>query len=184
MAEEMNELPEELTPELLRKKEIMDKYLKGETGLITSLYNNQRRSSKKRGHPMPDYSKEELRVRLIPDFVFQTLMNNWGNCGFHKDMKPSLDRLDDNMPYTMNNIQLMTWGENQSKARFDTRIGKLLHGHKPQKAVIQLTKSGEFVKTFPSASEASRQVGISKAHIGDCCREQYEFAGGYRWKFK
>ena len=51
------------------------------------------------------------------------------------------------------------------------------------KKVLQLTKSGEFIKEWPSVMEASRQLGISNVSICNCCNGKYKSAGGYVWKY-
>lgn len=50
------------------------------------------------------------------------------------------------------------------------------------KPVSQFTKSGEFVATYPSTSEAGRQTGVNQSHISDCCNGKRKSAGGYVWR--
>ena len=73
---------------------------------------------------------------------------------------PSVDRIDDNIGYTISNIQLMTWGENDKKAHDDMRDGKLIGGNK-NKPVLQFTKDGKFIAEYISQNEASRQNEIN-----------------------
>ena len=54
-------------------------------------------------------------------------------------------------------------------------------GH--SKKVLQFTKSGELIKEWPSAMEASRQLGIAQPSICNCCIGKYKSAGGYIWKY-
>ena len=54
-------------------------------------------------------------------------------------------------------------------------------GH--SKKVLQFTKSGEFIKEWPSSIEASRQLGIVQPSICNCCNGKYKSAGGYIWKY-
>jgi len=80
----------------------------------------------------------------------------------------------------------MTWEENNNKAYRGMRSGKLTHGTKPQKAVLQFTKEGIFVKEFVSTREASRQTEINQGNLSSCCigRSGYSHSGGFVWKFK
>lgn len=48
--------------------------------------------------------------------------------------------------------------------------------------ILQFTKSGEFIKEWPSAREAERQLGIR--HIGACCKGNLKTAGGFVWTYK
>lgn len=52
------------------------------------------------------------------------------------------------------------------------------------KAIIQLTKAGEFVKEWSYIAIASKALGISGAHIGRCCKGERKTIGGFRWEYK
>ena len=56
-------------------------------------------------------------------------------------------------------------------------------GEANSKKILQLTKSGEFIKEWPSAMEASRQLGIAQQSICSCCKGKRNYAGGYVWKY-
>ena len=51
------------------------------------------------------------------------------------------------------------------------------------KKVLQFSKSEEFIKEWPSLSEASRQLGIAQPNICNCCNGKYKSASGYVWKY-
>ena len=51
------------------------------------------------------------------------------------------------------------------------------------KKILQFTKSGEFVREWQSAMEASRQLGIAQPNICRCCNGKLKSAGGYVWKY-
>lgn len=54
----------------------------------------------------------------------------------------------------------------------------------PYRAPInQYTKNGDFVNTYPTIAEASRQTGIHESGIGNCIKGRAKSAGGYVWKF-
>ena len=56
-------------------------------------------------------------------------------------------------------------------------------GKKYSLPILQLTKDGTFVKEWPSAKEAERQLGISHSHICHCLKGRYKSAGGYVWTY-
>ena len=159
-------------------------YRHSKDGVIASIYSHQRNSSKRRKHPIPTYSKQELKDWLFSQKKFHLLYDNWKRLDFQSMYKPSVDRIDDSIGYTMANIQLMIWGENNAKSHKDMRSGKLKHGHNPQKAVLQYSKNGEFVAEFVSVSQAKRETGIPQTNISKCCNGKLKHAGGYIWKFK
>ena len=49
------------------------------------------------------------------------------------------------------------------------------------KIVIQMDMDKNYIKEWPSAKEAYRELGIS--HITSCCRGERAWAGGYKWKY-
>ena len=157
-------------------------YRHSKEGIITSIYGNQRESSRRRGHDMPTYTKKELREWLYSQKKFHILYDNWKRLDYQKMYIPSVDRKEDAIGYTMSNIQLMTWGENNIKGNIDMRSGKLINGSKPQKPVIQLTKYGEFIEEYISIIEADRQTGVNFANISKCCMGKRKSAGGFIWR--
>ena len=56
-------------------------------------------------------------------------------------------------------------------------------GEALSKKVLQFTKSGEFIREWPSVMEASRQLGIAHSGICRCCSGKLKSAGGYVWKY-
>lgn len=153
-------------------------------GLISKLYGAQRYSSKKRGHPLPTYTNKELREWAFSKSNFHILYNQWKNSNFEKMLRPSLDRKNNDLGYSLDNIQFMTWAENKQKAHDDMRDGVLINGVNPQLQVDQFTKCGKYVATYVSQIEAERQTGISHAHISKVCRGIRKTAGGYKWRLK
>jgi group I intron endonuclease len=52
------------------------------------------------------------------------------------------------------------------------------------KPVIQLDKKGNIIAEYPTASEASRVVGIELDNITSCCNGKTKTAFGYQWIYK
>lgn len=162
-------------------------YRKTKQGVVSTIYGDQKSNSLIRGHKPPTYTKDELNSWLLNDWLFDLLYTNWCNCGYLKDMKPSVDRLDDSKGYSFDNIQIMTWKENQLKCNYQVRnnikkhSGLLNGGHK---AVSQYTLDGIFIKDFISASEASRQTNSNRRSLSACCGGNAKSCNGFVWKFK
>ena len=51
------------------------------------------------------------------------------------------------------------------------------------KKILQFTKSGKFIKEWPSIREASKQLKINRGNICGCCNGIRKSAGGYVWKY-
>ena len=58
-----------------------------------------------------------------------------------------------------------------------------INGKKNAIPILQFTKSGEFIKEWPSAREAYRQLGINYKNICNCLKGRRESAGGYIWRY-
>ena len=56
-------------------------------------------------------------------------------------------------------------------------------GEANSKKILQLTKSGEFIREWPSICEAERELGIAQSSICSCCKGIRKSAGGYIWKY-
>ena len=69
------------------------------------------------------------------------------------------------------------------------KIGGKLGGKSPSRIekisipIIQFSKSGEFIKEWPSAHEAERQLGIAHSHICGCLKGRLKSSGGYVWRY-
>lgn len=52
---------------------------------------------------------------------------------------------------------------------------------KKSKPINQYSMDGEFIKTWDSASEAMKVLGIDKSSIGRVCNGKNKSAGGFKW---
>lgn len=161
--------------------ERVKKYHRTEEGLLTQIYSNQKQNSKARGHKPPNYTKEELGVWCFAQKIWDKLFGNWKKSGHKKELIPSCDRDDDYKPYTLDNIKLKTWEENNAKGHKDIREGR---NNKVNRAILQYTKDGVFVKEHYSINQAGRTIGINFKDICSCCQGKRKSAGGFIWKYK
>lgn len=149
-------------------------------GMYQDIYNGQIGSSKQRKHALPNYTFEELVTWIDSQPNAKELIQAWVDSGYVKNLKPSCDRLDDYLPYTLDNLQLTTWEANALKAKKDIREGT---NNKQNKAVIQFTKEGVFIAQFHSIQEASRQTGCAAGNLLRCCTGKYKSSKGFKWKY-
>ena len=84
-------------------------YSKTKNGLFSVIYTSQRSSSKKRLHPMPNYTKKELAQWITNQPNFNLLYNNWVHSEYNKYLKPSCDRIYNYKPYTMSIQRVKEW---------------------------------------------------------------------------
>lgn len=88
------------------------KYRRTRENKLKAIYSNQKRNSKKRGHPAPNYTFKEFKSWAIAN-DYNLLYDSWKQNNFNKDFAPSGDRLNSSKPYTFDNLQLVTWKENE-----------------------------------------------------------------------
>lgn len=158
-------------------------YSKTKDGVVTQIYSSERASSKRRGHNSPTYSKQELKDWLFSQKEFHEHYDNWKNAGYppRGRMRPSVDRLDDSKGYSMDNIQLTTWGVNNAKGNKDRRLGKLRTAKK-RTQVRQYLNDGNY-NDYISIGEAARATGIPKGNICSACKGTRKTAGGFKWTY-
>jgi len=158
----------------------MINYGRTKNGLIIKIFNNQKKSSKKRGHIPPEYSFFQLYEWVNSQDNFQYLWENWVKSDFKSGLIPSIDRLDNSKGYNFENISLTTWDENNQNARISQSKGELNSSCKII-PVLQYDKNNNFIKKFHSMSEAKRQTNINQ--ISSCCSGKRKSAGGFVWKY-
>lgn len=146
-------------------------------GVASRIYLDEVKSSKRRNHKPPQYTRVELRDWIFNQDNFETLYQAWVKSGYDSNLKPSVDRLDDAKGYSFDNIQLITWSENHKK-----NVESL--GNKLSKPIAQYEITGRLVKEFKSITEASKHTGIAHGTISNAInpkRLNTERAGGYKW---
>ena len=143
-------------------KECRKRFTRSKVGVVKAIYSSQIAKSRKRNHPPPSYTETELFDWFWKQPNADTLYTNWIASEYNTDLHPSVDRLDDYLPYTLNNIQLITWNENLSKFYKDMQEGT---NTKRCIAVDQYELDGTFIKTHHSYASAAREVNGLKSNI-------------------
>lgn len=165
------------------KKIKREKYYKSKEGVIQTIYDSQKLSSKHRNHNPPDYTKDELYTWLMDRQLFHDLYDLWVANNYNRDDKPSVDRINDFEPYTLSNIRLCRFEENYKKSHVDRIEGRSTSGL-VCKAVLQMNIDGTIIREYHSVTEAERQLNISHQNIVKVCQGKRKTCGGYRWAYK
>ena len=164
-------------------------------GVVRMMYSSQKGKSKQRGYLPPTYSEEELSNWLATQPEFHEMFQGWVDSGYQIKFKPSCDRLNDLVSYTLDNLRVVTWHEN-SKKGYDSQVD----GSNPKKnlAVDMLSMDGVFIRRFHSISEAGRYLNKRHGNIQNAIvhREVYaknrhgkyywitiKSAYGYKWRY-
>ncbi len=137
------------------------------------IYGLQKHNSKRRGHALPNYTMDELKDKFMDTKEFNYLYQNWVISGYDRWLKPSLDRKKSNLPYTLDNLQWMTWGANNKKGVKER-----------SKPVNQLSLNGELIESYKSVRDAGRRTGINFRDISRVCKGEINITKGFKWEFK
>lgn len=156
-------------------------YHKTPAGLVAKIYNAQKRASKKRNMDAPAYSYQELLVWMQAQPNFKTLFDNWVASGFKSRQRPSIDRLDDYLPYFFENIRLVTWDENMFKNHEGCRMGNNKMAEAMCNPVVQLSINGDYINSFLSTAIASRFTNTNPSSIKKVVNGNLKMAGGFVW---
>ena len=124
--------------------------------LCKKIYNSQIGNSTKRNHQLPSYTLQELINWVLGQPQFASLFDAWQVSGYNVNLAPTVDRLDDAAPYSLTNIQLLTWEANRLKAANSKKENTLLVNHR---AVAAYTPEGVLYKKYASMAEAMREFG-------------------------
>lgn len=153
------------------------KYSRTKKGWASKSYGGMVQRSKRRGHPLPNFTLEDFKSWCFSQKEFHELFNVWVNLNFDTDYRPSVDRLSNKLSYVFSNMQVITSKENQLKDAANNL---------PKKAVIQLSLEGKPIMVFNSVTEANEATGVEMTGIIKCCngKRKSGIAGNYRWNYK
>ncbi len=154
-------------------------YLISNHGRIASHHRDKLRILHPTIHRMNKYSYVNLcRKGIVKTFRVHVLVAKHflpnPNCLLevnHKDEDKSNNRVD-NLEWCTR-----TYNVNYGTAQ-QRRVEKQI-----TKSVMQYSKNGEYVCTYPSITAASLILGISISHIVKCCKRKKPSAGGFVWRY-
>lgn len=158
-------------------------------GVACRLWHKHNARSKSRGHDKPNYTREWLYDFVLNNSDFDSIYSRWVASGYEKNLSPSIDRINDRIGYTKDNIRLVTLSENMQHA-WDAAKNKeydnagwrsgALGEHRPVK---QFSISGEFISEYKSVSEACRVTGASDSKICAVCKGGRLSHKGFQWRY-
>lgn len=126
------------------------------------IYATQCVSSQKRKHPAPSYTLLDLMIWADKQPNLCKIWYEYQKSNYDKNLAPSIDRLDSSLPYSLANIELVTWAVNNSRGWSDTKSGNKITRHK---AVRALNLDDTLYRDYISIHAASRDTGAAVTNI-------------------
>lgn len=117
--------------------------------------------------------KDGLRYRqLVHRLVAEAFIPNPNNL-------PEINHKDE---CTSNNVVTnIEWCMPKYNCNYGTRMERITKTK--EKGVVQLTTKGEFIERFKSIANASRETGIDRKTIRECCQGNRNNQRKYIWKY-
>ena len=177
------------------KQEYMKEYRQrikyNKSAWITKVYGRMKRDNKNKFDmsELP-FSKDDFIMWIENEhsIEFDKLFSEWIESGFLKNKVPSIDRIDDYKSYIFENMQILTWEENNLKGKLSEKNKNHMRQMTKRifsKIVAQINIDKKTViNTFPSVREAGRQLCIDASGISKCCRGEIKSYKGFGWKYE
>lgn len=153
-------------------------YRRTKRGRLIQMYNDQLKNSKVRGYDMPVYTRDEFIDYMLNSDKFNKIYENWENSNFNQNLSPSVDRIDEYSTYTYENIQIVTWHENNMLAYQRRKDGL---NNKQSKEIAKVL-NGVVIEVYYSINQAARENNTTARHISEVAHKKRKQAGGYDWK--
>ena len=155
---------------------------KTKSGLIAKIHTGQLAASRQRNHPPPSYTLDELIRWVLAQPIFHVLYDAWVKSGYNRLLIPSCDRIDSLLPYSLDNLQVVTFEENMNNGHRDLSNG--IFGNTTP--VTQKDQSGKILGRFKSTMEAERITGTHHEHICEILKTKglgrRKTANGFIWE--
>ena len=145
---------------------------------ITQTYSSIRYKSKRRGDHYPEITKAELTVWLYKS----GLREKWIiyiESGYDKDLKPSINRINDYGIYEFSNMELITWRENLIKGVNGKKHHKNSTNKNLRKKVYIWNKQNDLIAIFNSHKEASIYLDCHITSISRAVTKKRKTLKGY-----
>jgi len=129
-----------------RQRESSAKWRRSRKGFVKDAHRMQREASRRKGYLPPSYSYEELEQWVAACPKFDQLFEAWKVSGYSERLKPSFDRINPLLPYSLDNLQMLTWRENYMKG---VREKHLLYTYVVRNASAKFkAKFGDYLKNL------------------------------------
>jgi len=113
-----------------------------------------------------DYGKRGIKCLITSEEIKEL----WFRDKAYLMESPSIDRIDNNGNYCIENCRFIEMDVNRVKDRY--------------KPILQYDLNENFIKEWESAVEANKFLGFNKSHISCCAKGKRKTAMGFIWRYK
>ena len=117
-------------------------------------------------------TRKEFLDKFLRNETFLELFKDWQKNDHHINFCPSVDRINNEGDYTLDNIQFMTMYSNHMKDREFTPVNCYDY------------KSKQYINSYESQVEAARQLNIHQANIWKVLNKLRKHTCGYYFEYK
>lgn len=110
---------------------------------------------------------DEFLEKFLTDETYLTLFHAWKNAGHPFKLSPSIDRIDNDKDYVIDNLQFLTHSQNSSKDQDTTPV------------IIYDAKTKKIVGKYSSQQLASRTLKIQQANLWKVLNGERNTVSGY-----
>ena len=155
---------------------------------VTKQYGRMKRDEKNKFSSELSFTRNQFNDWILSNYKEKilSLLQNYKDSNYNKNLCPSIDRIDDYRDYTFDNMQLLTWEENNDKGRASKKnkeqCGTMAKNYW-SKPILQYDSNMNFIAKFASTREAGRILGYDNSGIARACR-LHKLYKGYRWEYE
>ena len=150
-------------------------YKKTISGWITTVFHRAKFRHERDGMFF-NLNKDEFAIFCKNSDKFNSMFIEWGKSGYCKEKRVSLDRIDWQKGYELNNLQFLTVSENIIKGNVlneGDRYSKSIKHH--YKKTVLKNKNKTLI--FDSAKEAGAFLGKGRCYIPNAIRQRHKVEG-------